>query len=347
MNPRRAVAYHRRPVGPMVASPQIGPNRTAPRRPLGRTGFEVTPVGLGTWAIGGGGWEFAWGPQDDRRSADTIERATALGINWIDTAPAYGTGHSEEVIGRTLRDRPDRPRVFTKVSLRWDSRRRIEHSLKASSVRAEVEESRRRLGAETLDLVQVHWPIPPEDLEEGWRTLADLKDRGAVRHIGVSNFDVGQMERAATIAPVETLQPPYSLVQPDVEREILPFARRHGIGVIAYSPMGSGLLTGAVTADRVAKMPPDDWRRRDPEFREPRLARHRALAGLLAEIGAGHGGRTAAEVAVAWTLANPAVTGAIVGARSPGQLDGVAGALTFRLTSEDLSRIDAFRAARP
>ena len=324
-----------------------GARHATERRKLGPTGMEITRLGLGTWAIGGGGWEFAWGPQDDRRSADTIESAIAGGINWIDTAPAYGTGHSEEVIGRTLRGRPERPRVFTKVSLRWDSRRRIEHNLKASSVRAEVEESRRRLGAETLDLVQVHWPIPDADIEEGWRALAELKDGGAVRHIGVSNFDVTQMERAATIAPVETLQPPYSLVQPDVEREVLPYALRHGIGVIAYSPMGSGLLTGAVTAERVAGMPQDDWRRRDPEFQEPRLSRHRALVQLLAEIGAAHGGRTAAEVAVAWTLANPAVTGAIVGARSPEQVDGFVGALTLRLTTDDLSRIAAFRAARP
>jgi len=324
-----------------------GPARSAERRPLGRTGIEVTSVGLGTWALGGGGWEFAWGPQDDRRSGETIDRAIAAGINWIDTAPVYGTGHSEEVIGRTLKDRPSRPHVFTKVSLRWDSQRRVTHSLKADSIRAEVNESLRRLGVESLDLVQVHWPEPEVDLEEGWRALVGLKDRGLVRHIGASNFDVPQMERAATIAPVETLQPPYSLVHPGVEREILPYAQSHGIGVIAYSPMGCGLLTGTMTPERVAAMPPDDWRRRNRDFQEPRLSRHRALASLLAEIGASHGGRTAAEVAIAWTLANPAVTGAIVGARSPAQVEGFSGALSYRLTQDDLARIDQFRRDHP
>jgi len=323
------------------------PARTVELRPLGRTGIEVTPVGLGTWAIGGGGWEFAWGPQDDRRSTGTIDRAIAVGINWIDTAPVYGTGHSEEVIGRSLLGRPRRPHLFTKVALRWDSQRRIEHNLTPESIRAEVAESRRRLGVERLELVQVHWPVPDADIEGGWRALAELKDRGVVEHIGVSNFDVPQMERAATIARVETLQPPYSLVHPNVEREILPYARSHGIGVIAYSPMGSGLLTGAVTAERVAGMPDDDWRRRSPEFQEPRLARHRALAALLSEIGAAHGGRSAAEVAIAWTLANPAVTGAIVGARTPEQVDGFSGALSLRLTREDLGRIDEFRKEHP
>ena len=307
----------------------------------------MTRVGLGTWAIGGGGWEFAWGPQDDRRSVAAIDRAIRVGVNWIDTAPAYGTGHAEQVVGRALRDRPDQPRVFTKVSLRWDSKRRIQHDLKAASIRAEVQESRQRLGMDALDLVQVHWPSPQEDIEEAWRTLVELKDQGQIRHIGVSNFDVPQMERAASIAPVETLQPPYSLVQPEAEREILPHARRHGIGVIVYSPMGCGLLTGAITAERVTQMPADDWRRRDPEFREPRLSRHRALARLLSEIGTAHGGRSAADVAVAWTLANPAVTGAIVGARSAEQVDGFRGALSLELTRNDLARIDRFRGERP
>jgi aryl-alcohol dehydrogenase-like predicted oxidoreductase len=324
-----------------------GPARAAERRPLGRTGIEVTSVGLGTWAIGGGGWEFGWGPQDDRRSSETIDRAIAVGINWIDTAPVYGTGHAEEVIGRTLKDRPHRPHVFTKVALRWDSQRRIVHNLKADSIRAEVKDSLGRLGVESLDLVQVHWPDPEADIEEGWRALADLKDRGLVRHIGVSNFAVPQMERAAAIAPVETLQPPYSLVHPGVEREILPYAQSHGIGVIAYSPMGCGLLTGAVTPERVAGMPRDDWRRRDREFQEPRLSRHRALASLLSEIGTAHGGRSAAEVAIAWTLANPAVTGSIVGARSAAQVDGFSGALSLRLTQDDLGRIARFRQEHP
>jgi len=314
---------------------------------LGRTGIRVTSVGLGTWAIGGGGWEFAWGPQDDRRSALTIRRAVERGINWIDTAPVYGTGHSEEVVGAAVETLSPRPSVFTKCSLRWSTERKISHSLKAESLREEVEASRRRLRSETLDLVQVHWPEPDSDIEEGWRALADLKDRGLVRHIGVSNFSVEQMERANAIAPVETLQPPYSLVAPEVEREILPYARARGIGVIVYSPMGCGLLTGTMTADRVAKMPADDWRKRDTDFREPRLSRHLALAHLLGQVGQRHGGRTAAEVAIAWTLSNPAVTAAIVGGRSPEQVDGFAGAMTLQLTREDLAEIDRFRTDHP
>ena len=316
-------------------------------RELGRTGFSITPVGLGTWAIGGGGWEYAWGPQDDELSARTIRRAHEQGINWVDTAPAYGTGHAEEVVGRTVPGLAPPPRVFTKVSLRWTADRRIVHNLKAESIREEVEASRRRLRTEAIDLAQVHWPNPEPDIEEGWRALAELKDRGLVRHIGVSNFNVAQMERAAAIAPVETLQPPYSLVYPEVESEILPYARAHGIGVIVYSPMASGLLTGTMTAERVARMPSDDWRKHDPEFHEPRLSRHQALTRLLGEIGQRHGGRSSAEVAIAWTLANPAVTAAIVGGRSPRQVDGFAGGMTLRLTPGDLAQIDAFRSDHP
>jgi aryl-alcohol dehydrogenase-like predicted oxidoreductase len=206
---------------------------------------------------------------------------------------------------------------------------------------------RKRLGLDAIDLIQVHWPEPESDLEEAWRTLAELKDQGKVRHIGVSNFSVAQMERVSAIAPVETLQPSYSLVWPEVEKEILPYARSHGIGVIVYSPMGCGLLTGTMTPERVAKMPADDWRRRDADFQEPRLSRHNALAHLLAKIGERHGGRPAAEVAIAWTLANSAVTAAIVGGRSPDQVDGFAGAMTLRLTKQDLSEIESFRSEHP
>jgi len=316
-------------------------------RGLGRSGLRVTPVGLGTWAIGGGGWEFGWGPQDDERSVKAIRRASELGISWIDTAPAYGTGHAEEVVRRGVAELEQRPSIFTKVSLRWTADRRITHCLKADSIREEVEASRHRLGVEAIDLVQVHWPEPDADLEEGWRTLADLKDRGLVRHIGVSNFNVSQMERVGAIAPVETLQPPYSLVDPKAEEEVLPYARMHRIGVIVYSPMGCGLLTGKITAERVARMPSDDWRRGDTEFQEPRLSRHLALAHVLAEIGKRHGGRSAGEVAIAWTLANPSVTAAIVGARSPEQVEGFAGAMSLRLTGEDLEQIQTFRAERP
>ena len=314
---------------------------------LGRTGLSITPVGLGTWAIGGGGWEFAWGPQDDERSMKTIRRAHERGLDWIDTAPVYGTGHSEEVVGKAVQGLSPRPKVFTKVSIKWNAERKVSHSLKADSIREEVAASRQRLRTETIDLVQVHWPDPESDIEEGWRALAELKDRGVVRHIGVSNFNVTQMDRAAAIAPVETLQPPYSLVYPEVEKELLPYARAHRIGVIVYSPMGCGLLTGTMTADRVARMPDDDWRKRDSEFQEPRLSRHQALARLLSDIGKRHGGRSPAEVAIAWTLANPAVTGAIAGGRSPEQVDGFAGALTLTLTKEDLGQIESFRAEHP
>lgn len=320
---------------------------TSELRDLGATRLRISPVGLGTWAMGGGGWEFGWGPQDDARSSAAIRRALSVGINWLDTAPAYGTGHSEEVVGRSLMGLAEPPYVFTKVSLRWTPDRKIVHDLKARSIRAEVSESLRRLGIDALDLAQVHWPDPPEDIEEAWRTLAELKDKGLVRHIGVSNFDVSQMERAAQIAPVETLQPPYSLVQPEAEREILPYAHAHRIGVIVYSPMGSGLLTGTMTPERVAQFAPDDWRRRDPEFQEPRISRHLALVRLLAEIGQEHGGRSPAEVALAWTLANPHVTAAIAGARSESQVDGFAGAISLRLTRSDLDRIRDFRMEHP
>lgn len=323
------------------------PARSPERRVLGRTGLRITPLGLGTWAIGGGGWEYAWGSQDDGRSLEAIRRAVDVGMNWIDTAPAYGTGHAEEVVGEALPLLTTAPHVFTKVSLRWTSKRKIVHDLKAESIRREVGESCRRLGVDTLDLAQVHWPMPEADLEEGWRALADLKDSGRVRHIGASNFDVSQMERAATVAPVETLQPPYSLIYPEVEHDILPYARAHRIGVLAYSPMGSGLLTGTMTPTRAARFPLDDWRRRDPEFREPRLSRHLALARMLEGIGREHGGRSAGEVAIAWTLSNPAVTGAIVGARSSRQVDGFAAALSFRLTPSDLERIRAFCVEHP
>jgi len=316
-------------------------------RELGATGLTITPVGLGTWAIGGGGWEFGWGPQDDERSIATIRRAHERGIDWVDTAPVYGTGHAEEVVGRAVSGLDPPPRVFTKCSLTWNADRRISHNLTGGSIREEIDASRRRLGTDAIDLVQVHWPEPESGIEEAWRALAELKDRGLVRHIGVSNFDVPQMERVARIAPVETLQPPYSLVHPEAEEEILPYARAHRIGVIVYSPMGCGLLTGTMTAERVARMPSDDWRRRDRDFREPRLSRHLALARVLADIGRRHGGRSAAEVAIAWTLANPCVTGAIVGARSPEQVDGFVGAMDLRLTPEDLEQIGAFRAERP
>lgn len=319
---------------------------SVPRRELGRTGLRISPVGLGTWAMGGAGWEFGWGPQDDAASIDAIRRAVAVGINWIDTAPAYGTGHAEEVIGRALRGLEPRPYVFTKASLTWDRQRRIHHSLRRASIRREVDESLRRLGVDAIDLYQLHWPEPPGEIEEGWATLAELKEEGKVRHIGVSNFSAEQMDRVGAIAPVETLQPPYSLVHPAAGEREIPYAARNGIGVIVYGPIGAGLLTGTMTPERVHAMATDDWRRSNREFQEPRLSRHRALAQLLGEIGAGHG-RSASEVAIAWTLRSPGVTGAIVGGRSARQVDGWAGALDFRLGPEEIERIAAFARDHP
>jgi aryl-alcohol dehydrogenase-like predicted oxidoreductase len=324
----------------------MGASQGPELREFGRTGMRISPVGLGTWAIGGGGWEFGWGPQDDVASIAAIRRAVELGMNWIDTAPVYGTGHAEEIVGRALKGLEPRPFVFTKVSLLWDRGRRVLHSLKRDSVRREVDDSLRRLGVSAVDLLQVHWPDPPAEIEEGWSALAELKAEGKVRHIGVSNFSVEQIRRIQRIAPVETLQPPYSIVRPEAEYTVLPHAAREGIGVIAYSPMACGLLSGTMTPERVARLAPDDWRRSDREFREPRLSRNLALARLLGEIGKPHG-RSAGEVAIAWTLRNRAVTGAIVGARSARQVEGWAGALTFRLTPSEILGISEFVRSHP
>jgi aryl-alcohol dehydrogenase-like predicted oxidoreductase len=308
---------------------------------LGNSDLFITPTGFGAWAIGGSGWEFAWGGQDDRDSVATIREALDLGINWIDTAAVYGLGHSEEVVARALAGVRDRPYVFTKCSMVWDEHRQIGHSLKADSIRRECEASLRRLRVAALDLYQIHWPDPDADIEEGWATMAALKKEGKVRHIGVSNFNVAQMKRAQAIAPITSLQPPYSLLHREVEAEILPFCRRENVGVIAYSPMASGLLTGAMTRERIAGLPADDWRKHHPDFQEPQLSRNLRLVSLLRTIGKRRG-HTPAEVAVAWVLYNPAVTGAIVGARRPGQLRGVAGAAAFRLSPREVAEIEAF-----
>ncbi|MBV9789110.1 MAG: aldo/keto reductase [Chloroflexi bacterium] len=311
-------------------------------RQLGQTDLQITPIGFGAWAIGGGEWAGGWGSQDDRESIAAIQRALELGINWIDTAPAYGLGRSEQVVARALKGRSERPYIFTKCAIRWREDRSIYNSLTAESVREEVENSLRRLETDVIDLYQIHWPDPAEEIEEAWTTMAELQREGKVRHIGVSNFSVEQLRRIEAIAPVASLQPPYSLVKPQVEDELLPFCRQQGIGVIVYSPMMSGLLTGKMTRERIANMPDDDWRRGDREFQEPQLTRNLQLVEVLRAIGERHG-RSPGEVAVAWTLRHPAVTGAIVGARRPSQIEGTVGAADFRLTPEELAEIDQAR----
>ncbi|HEY1575342.1 MAG TPA: aldo/keto reductase [Pseudonocardiaceae bacterium] len=311
--------------------------RTAP---LGTTGMEITRVGFGAWAIGGGGWEFGWGPQEDDESIAAIHRALALGVNWIDTAAAYGFGRSERTVGRALDGLADRPYVFTKCSLLDDGTGHVRHSLTRDSILREADASLGRLGVDAIDLYQIHWPNPEPDIEEGWAALAELKEQGVVRHIGVSNFDVEQLHRIESIAPVETMQPPYSLIDRAAETEILPLAEKENLGVIVYSPMGSGLLTGGMTRERVATMADDDWRRTDPRFTEPRLSRHLTLAERLRIIGERHDA-TAGAVAVAWTLRNPAVTGAITGFRRPSQVDPILAAANLELTGRDLADIQS------
>lgn len=308
-------------------------------KPLGNSDLSITPIGFGAWAIGGSGWQFAWGSQDDRDSIAAIHESLEAGVNWIDTAAVYGLGHSEEIVARALEGMRDRPYVFTKCSMVWGNDREIHHSLKADSIRRECEASLRRLKVDRIDLYQVHWPMPAEEIEEGWATMAALQREGKVRYLGVSNFDVAQVKRAQAIAPITSLQPRYSLIHREVEEEILPFAVRENVGVIAYSPMASGLLTGAMTRERVANLPADDWRKRHPDFQEPNLSRNLEIVRRLREVGRRHG-RSPAEVAVAWVLHHPAVTGAIVGARRPGQMRAVVGAAEFRLSPEDRAEIE-------
>jgi aryl-alcohol dehydrogenase-like predicted oxidoreductase len=313
-------------------------------RSLGNSDLQLTAIGFGAWAIGGANWEFSWGPQDDNESVAAIHRALDLGVNWIDTAAIYGLGHSEEVVGRAIHSHSGaKPLIFTKCSMRWHADRSIYRSLKANSIAEELEGSLGRLGVETIDLYQIHWPNPDDELEEGWEALARLREQGKIRWIGVSNFSIEQMNRAQRIAPITSLQPPYSMLRRGIEAEILPFAQANGIGVINYSPMLSGLLAGTMTAERIANLPVEDWRRKNVEFSEPRLSRNLRLVELLREIGSGHG-VSPGVVAVAWTLHHPAVTAAIVGGRSSKQVEGLAAALTFRLSGEEYERIKAFLA---
>jgi aryl-alcohol dehydrogenase-like predicted oxidoreductase len=315
-------------------------------RQLGNSDLQITPVGFGAWAIGGSGWQFSWGSQDDDDSIAAIHRALELGVNWIDTAAVYGLGHSEEVLARALRSwGGPKPYVFTKCGLSWDKSGTIQKLLRRDSIRKEVENSLRRLSLEAIDLYQIHWPPDPdsEELEEGWSTLADLKREGKVRWIAASNFNVDQLRRAEKIAPVTSLQPPYSLIHREVEEDILPYCLRKGIGVIVYSPMASGLLSGAMTRQRAAKLSTEDWRSQSPDFIEPKLSQNLALVEILRELGKRHG-RSAGEVAIAWTLRNPAVTAAIVGARNARQADGVMRSGEFRLSDKEVAEIEDFSA---
>ena len=313
-------------------------------RKLGNSDLHITPVGYGAWAVGGAGWQFGWGSQDDNDSISAIHRSLELGVNWIDTAAVYGLGHSEDVVARALRSwSGPRPYVFTKCGLRWDAKGNVKKVLSPDSIRREVEDSLRRLSLDTIDLYQIHWPPDPDspELEQGWSALASLQRQGKVGWIGVSNFSVQQLRRAQALAPVTSLQPPYSLVHREIEDQVLPYCLGAGIGAIVYSPMASGLLTGAMTRERAAQLPRDDWRKSHPDFTEPNLSRNVALVERLREIAERHN-RSAGEVAIAWTLHNPAVTGAIVGARNARQAEGVMRAGELRLTNEEVNKIETF-----
>lgn len=308
---------------------------------LGNSDLHITRLGVGAWAMGGGDWAFGWGPQDDADSIAAIRAAVEAGINWVDTAAVYGLGHSEEVVAKALEGLTPRPYVFTKCERIWGEDRKIGKSLKADSLRKECEASLKRLKVEQIDLYQIHWPEPDEDVEEGWSTLAKLKEDGKLRSIGVSNFNAKQMARAQAIAPITSLQPPYSLLSREIEADILPFCATHNIGTLIYSPMKSGLLSGSMTRERIATMPADDFRQRTPQFQEPLLTRNLQLVEIMRAIGTKHNA-SPGEVAIAWGLKNPAVTAAIVGLRSASQLQGVIKAASIELTAADVAGMENF-----
>ncbi|MGA2337313.1 MAG: aldo/keto reductase [Terriglobales bacterium] len=315
-------------------------------RHLGNSDLTITPIGIGAWAMGGGDWAFSWGRQQDDDSIAAIHAALDAGVNWIDTAAVYGLGHSEEVVGKAIAGRAQRPYVFTKCSLVWNDQGEIGHSLRAASVRRELEASLRRLRVDAIDLYQIHWPDPEPDIEEGWQTLAQIQKEGKVRYIGVSNFNVAQMKRVARIAPIASLQPNYNIVTRDIEKDVLPFCREQHIGVIVYSPMKSGLLTGKMTRERIASLPSDDFRPRTPSFQEPLLSRNLGVVEVLRGIGKRHG-RTPGEIAIAWTLRDPVVTGAIVGMRSAEQAKQIVRSAEFRLSSDEILEIEKYLKANP
>ena len=309
-------------------------------RTLGNSDLKITPLGFGAWAVGGD-WKFGWGPQPDADSISAIHRALDSGMNWIDTAAVYGLGHSEEVVRKAVADwNGARPYVFTKCGMLWDAAGNIDYSLRADSIRKECEASLHRLGVETIDLYQIHWTADElEETLEGWAEMAKLKQEGKLRWIGVCNAAVDEMEAMAQIAPITSLQPPYSLVKRSVENDQLPWCLEHNVGTIVYSPMGSGLLTGAMSRERLGNLPQGDWRRSNPEFQEPKLAENLALAERLKKVGARHG-RTAAEAARAWVLRRSEVTGAIVGARHAAQIDGLIHGADLKLCTTEISEIE-------
>ena len=311
-------------------------------RKLGSSDLDITLIGFGAWAIGGGDWQFGWGSQEDSDSIAAIHRALELGINWIDTAAVYGLGHSEEVVAKALAQwSGPRPYVFTKCGMVWNKARQVAYSLKSRSIRQECENSLRRLGSDVIDLYQIHWPADDlPETEEGWSELAKLQQEGKIRWIGVSNFSLEELRRAQAIAPITSLQPPYSLIRREIETDILPWCKEQNVGVIVYSPMASGLLSGAMTRKRAAALPPNDWRSRNPEFQEPKLSKNLELAERLDAVGKRHG-RNAGEVAIAWTLQHPAVTGAIVGARNAKQVEGIIGAAEIELSSQEAASLNA------
>ncbi|ADV82469.1 aldo/keto reductase [Terriglobus saanensis] len=314
------------------------------KKRLGNSDMEISTIGLGAWAIGGPGSKISWGPQDDNDSIAAIHKAIDLGVNWIDTAPAYGLGHSEEVVARALKGHSNKPYVFTKCSLLWDEAGEIHNDL--SQIRQELENSLRRLQTDTIDLYQMHWPKPEEQISEAWSTMAKLQQEGKVRWIGVSNFSAAQMELVGKIAPITSNQPPYSMINRAIEAEVLPYSAVHNIGTIAYAPMHSGLLTGAMTRERIAAFPEDDFRKRAKNYQEPQITRNLAIADLLKQIGAGHN-VPAGVVAIAWTQRNPAVTASIVGGRNAQQVEQIVTHSGFRLSTDELAQIDTFLAEHP
>lgn len=314
-------------------------------RPLGASGLELTTVGLGTWAIGGGEWMFGWGAQDEHEAVAAIHRAVDLGVNWVDTAPVYGAGRSEELVGRALAELPAsrRPLVATKFGRITLSDGSIRPDITPASIRNECEASLRRLGVEAIDIYQMHWPDPDPQIETAWQTMIELQQAGKVRHIGVCNFTAAQLRRIAAIAPVASLQPPYSMLRRDIEQETLPYCAERRIGVVAYSPMGKGLLTGRFTRERAESLDASDHRSRDPNFRAPRLELHLQLVEGLAKIAA-DAGHSVAHLAIAWTLRRPEVTSAIVGARSPQQIAETAPAGDWRLSDAQIDDVESLLA---